>query len=69
MGKKLECTTTTEQFLQMYDGLSEDSQRFIELILKIAHLIPDDDFRFMMNFLLSREKELHDLRKKEKSLD
>jgi len=69
MGKKLECTTSTQQFLQMYDDLSEDSQRFIELILKIAHLISDDEFRFMMNFLVSREKELHDLRKKVKSLD
>lgn len=69
MGKKLEGTTTTEQFLQIYDDLSEDSQRFIELILKIAHLISDDEFRFMMNFLMSREKELHDLRKKVKSLD
>lgn len=69
MGKKLEYTTTTQQFLQIYDDLSEDSQRFIELILKIAHLISDDEFRFMMNFLMSREQELHDLRKKVKSLD
>ena len=42
MGKKLECTTETEQFLKTYDDLSEDSQHFIRLILKIAHLIYDE---------------------------
>lgn len=45
MGKKLECTTETEQFLKTYDDLSEDSQHFIRLILKIAHLISDDEFQ------------------------
>ena len=69
MGKKLECTTEKEQFLKTYDDLSEDSQHFIRLILKIAHLISDDEFRFMMNFLTSREQELRDLRHKVKSKD
>ena len=69
MGKKLECTTETEQFLKTYDDLSEDSQHFIRLILKIAHLISDDEFRFMMDYLTSREQELRDLRHKVKSKD
>ena len=69
MVKKLECTTETEQFLKTYDDLSEDSQHFIRLILKIAHLISDDEFRFMMDYLTSREQELRDLRHKVKSKD
>lgn len=42
MGKKLECTTETEQFLKTYDDLSEGSQHFTDFILKIAHLISDE---------------------------
>ena len=37
--------------------------------VRSLHLISDDEFRFMMNFLTSREQELRDLRHKVKSKD
>ena len=37
--------------------------------VRLLHLISDDEFRFMMDYLTSREQELRDLRHKVKSKD
>ena len=63
---------TTEDYLlwQTLDSLPENEQRFIRLIIGYgaSGLISDDDYSFLLQYLMAKDKELYEAREKIKRL-
>ena len=70
MKEVLELTTEDYLLLQTLESLPENEQRFIQLIIGYgaSGLISDDDFTFLLRYLMAKDKELYEAREKIKKL-
>lgn len=70
MEKVLELTTEDYLLWQTLESLPEKEQRFIQLIIGYgaSGLISDDDYSFILRYLMAKDKELYEAREKIKKL-
>lgn len=70
MEKVLELTTEDYLLWQTLESLPEKEQRFIQLIIGYgaSGLISDDDYSFILRYLMAKDKELYEAREKIKRL-
>ena len=70
MEKVLELTTEDYLLWQTLESLPEKEQRFIQLIIGYgaSGLISDDDYSFILRYLIAKDKELYEAREKIKRL-
>lgn len=70
MEKELELTIEGYLLWQTLDSLPENEQRFIRLIIGYgaSGLISDDDYSFLLQYLMAKDKELYEAREKIKRL-
>lgn len=70
MEKVLELTTEDYLLLQTLESLPENEQRFIQLIIGYgaSGLISDDDYSFLLQYLMAKDKELYEAREKLKGI-
>ena len=65
MEKVLELTTEDYLLWQALDSLPENEQRFIRLIIGYgaSGLISDDDYSFLLQYLMAKDKKIYELQK------
>ena len=70
MEKELKLTAEAYLLWQTLDSLPENEQRFIRMIIGYgaSGLISDDDYSFLLQYLMAKDKELYVARKKIKEL-
>ena len=70
MEKVLELTTEDYLLWQTLESLPEKEQRLIQLIIGYgaSGLISDDDYSFILRYLMAKDKELYEAREKIKRL-
>ena len=70
MEKVIELTTEDYLLWQTLESLPEKEQRFIQLIIGYgaSGLISDDDYSFILRYLMAKDKELYEAREKIKRL-
>ena len=70
MDSELKLTTEVYLLWQTLDSLPENEQRFIRLIIGygVSGLISGDDYSFLLQYLMAKDKELYEAREKIKRL-
>lgn len=70
MDSELKLTTEVYLLWQTLDSLPENEQRFIRLIIGYgaSGLISGDDYSFLLQYLMAKDKELYEAREKIKRL-
>ena len=65
MDSELKMTTEVYLLWQTLDSLPENEQRFIRLIIGYgaSGLISDDDYSFLLQYLMAKDKKIYELQK------